>query len=136
LVILLAAEGVTESARGLEGKVQRGSFRCSFFLELLHAVRADVPSTLCVRAKKESWDDVARRLFLELLSEHRLTFIELSNRLHPLGVEAEPDATERQVINGSYPFTLLLQLSALAPIPLLQRFVDQTDIVAIATHAS
>ncbi|WP_092136811.1 DUF6471 domain-containing protein [Cupriavidus sp. YR651] len=136
LVDLLAAEGVSESARGLEGKVQRGSFRCSFFLQLLLAARADVPPSLWAHAKGETWEDAAHKLFMQELSKQGLTFLQLSKRLGKIGVDIEPVSTERQVSNGSYPFTLLLQLSAVAPVVVLHRFVDQTDIEQAATVAT
>lgn len=133
LVHLLAAEGVNESSRGLEGKVQRGSFRCSFFLQLLLAARADVPSSLWAHARGVSWDDEARKLFELELSKDGLSFLQLSTRLGKIGVDIDAISCERQVSNGSYPFTLLLQLSAVAPVVLLHRFVDQTDIEQAAT---
>jgi len=57
----------------------------------------------------------------------------LSTRLGKIGVDIDAISCERQVSNGSYPFTLLLQLSAVAPVVLLHRFVDQTDIEQAAT---
>ncbi|MGT2454411.1 DUF6471 domain-containing protein [Cupriavidus basilensis] len=135
LVSLLSVEGVEESPRGLEGKVQRGSYRCSFFLQLLHAVRADIPLSLCIPKNNESWEDVSRRIFLQELTAHGLTFEELTKRLHALGLDFNPSVLERNVSIGNYPFTLLLQLSAVAPVSLLERFVDQTDIEKVAAEA-
>ncbi|WP_155888293.1 DUF6471 domain-containing protein [Cupriavidus sp. WS] len=128
LVECLAAIDLVESVRAVEGKVQRGSFRCSFFFQLLLAVQADLPDGLTLSKRHESWEEACTRTFLRELEAHGLTYIVLAKRLLKLGLEVSATQLEQQVLSGSFPFTLLLQLSAVAPVTLLQRFVDQTDI--------
>lgn len=128
LVECLAAVDLVESVRAVEGKVQRGSFRCCFFFQLLLAVEADLPDGLTLSKRQESWEEACTRTFLRELDSHGLTYAVLTKRLQKLGLEVSTTQLEQQVSSGSFPFTLLLQLSAVAPVTLLQRFVDQTDI--------
>jgi len=128
LVECLAAVELEESVRAVEGKVQRGSFRCSFFFQLLLAVQADLPDELTLLKRQESWEDVCTRTFLRELEAHGLTYSVLAKRFLKLGLEVSATQLEQQVLSGSFPFTLLLQLSAVSPVTVLQRFVDQTDI--------
>lgn len=128
LIGCLAAVDVVESVRAVEGKVQRGSFRCSFFFQLLLAVQADLPDGLNLSKRQESWEEVCTRTFLRELETHGLTYSVLAKRFLKLGLEVSATHLEQQVLSGSFPFTLLLQLSALAPVIVLQRFVDQTDV--------
>lgn len=128
LVECLAAVDLEESVRAVEGKVQRGSFRCSFFFQLLLAVQADLPDELVLSKRQESWEAACTRTFLRELEHHGLTYDVLAKRLLKLGTEVSATQLEQQVSSGSFPFTLLLQLSAVAPVTLLQRFVDQSDI--------
>ncbi|MCO4887850.1 DUF6471 domain-containing protein [Cupriavidus sp. WGtm5] len=128
LVDCLAAASLKESVRAVEGKVQRGSFRCSFFFQLLSAVQADLPDELVLPKRRESWEEACARTFLRELEHHGLTYDVLEKRLLKLGIVVTATQLEQQVSSGSFPFTLLLQLSAVAPVTLLQRFVDQSDI--------
>ncbi|MFC4482738.1 DUF6471 domain-containing protein [Cupriavidus campinensis] len=128
LVECLAAVDLEESVRAVEGKVQRGSFRCSFFFQLLLAVQADLPDELVLSKRQESWEEACARTFLRELEHHGLTYDVLAKRFLKTGLELSAAQLEQQVSSGSFPFTLLLQLSAVAPVTLLQRFVDQSDI--------
>jgi len=127
---MLAAIGVQESARAAEGKAQRGSFRCAFFLQLMYALQADLPQPFQqLLDSRASWEDAAKQLFLRVLTDHSLTFVELSQFLTTeLGLNVDASQIEHTVMAGTYPLTLLLQLSLLAPVAGLERFVDASDV--------
>ncbi|MCY1210452.1 hypothetical protein D9M68_134650 [compost metagenome] len=133
---LLAAVGVNESARSAEGKVQRGSFRCVFFLQLVYALHADLPQPLQqLFDARVSWEDAAKQLFLSGLADHSLTFSGLSKKLSTAsGLNVDASQVEHQVMAGTYPLTLLLQLSLVAPMAGLDRFVDASDVRKAATE--
>lgn len=127
---MLAAIGVQESARAAEGKAQRGSFRCAFFLQLMYALKADLPQPFQqLLETRASWEDAAKQLFLRVLTDHSLTLEELSQYLATeLGLNVGASQIEHIVMTGTYPLTLLLQLSHFAPVPGLERFVDASDV--------
>jgi len=133
---LLATVGVIDSARAAEGKIQRGTFRCTFFLQLLCALQADLPERIQqLLDARESWEAASRQLFLGELSDHSLTFAALSERLAAeSGLTLETSQIEHQVMAGTYPLTLLLQLSLVAPVAGLERFIDASDISKAATE--
>ena len=126
----LSRLGTEESPRSVEGKIQRGTFRFSFFLQSLVAVGADCPahwaSALRVRG---GWEHRAALLVRhELELRPWLTWEELARRLAVIGEQAEPDALAEQILAGAFPATLFLQCAVVSPFDGLELFLDQSDL--------
>ncbi|MEX3897833.1 DUF6471 domain-containing protein [Paraburkholderia sp. BR10954] len=130
----LSRLGLDESARSVEGKIQRGTFRFSFFLQSLVAVQADCPahwdSALKVRGDWEHRAAVLVRHELEL--RPWLTWEELARRLSVIGAQAEPDALAAQIRGGAFPTTLFLQCAVVSAFEGLELFLDRSDLRAAA----
>lgn len=119
--------------RAVEGKVLRGSYRCTFFLQLLNALNSEYPAQWTQVLETDStWEEMARHIYLLELSGHNLTFRQVSKRLVKFGINIAPEALEEQIVAGDYPFVLLLQLALAVPIKGFERFVDARDIVQTA----
>lgn len=132
LALAFAALGLDETVRGLHGKVQRGSFQCSFFLQLLAASRAEVPTQWTPHLRgKVDWLLASREIYL--LEAAAVTSVAV-HRLpkHSAECQATVDAVAQspEVEGGTYPFTYLLHLSLWAPMPGFERYVDRCDVVS------
>lgn len=134
----LAAElsrlGQTESARSAEGKVQRGLFRFSFFLQSLVALGADCPPhwTGSLSAS-EDWSACASALMLkELAIRPWLTWAELSRRLESIGEKISPQSLREQVERGDFSAALFLQCAVVGGFDGLQLFLDRSDLAEAA----
>ncbi|WP_224786951.1 DUF6471 domain-containing protein [Pandoraea sputorum] len=129
-----ASLGIEESLRGLNGKIQRGSFQCSFFLQLLCACGAAIPRSWAPHlTRRVDWCESSRRIYIE---ERRA--VARASSLPVAAVEAalaQPDLAlvrEGLLERGTFPFTWLLQLAAFAPVPAIELYLDRDDIVAAA----
>jgi len=83
-------------------------------------------------ASRKSWEIVASHVLLHEISAHGLSIEDLSNHLEKLGVSLSLDRLTAQVSTGELPFTLLLQVALVAPIPEFSRFVDHSDLAEAA----
>lgn len=129
--------GIPESFRSVESKIQRGSYRFTFFLQVLRAVDSEYPAQWRVFLETDSaWEIAAKHIYLHELSTHGLDLSKLAKRLTRLGILAEPSTIESQISSGEFQFTLLLQLSLAAPIAGMDRFVDHKDIERAAAEAT
>lgn len=130
----LAAElsrlGESESARSAEGKVQRGAFRFSFFLQSLIAVGADFPPHWeHALLAKGDWSQRASRLMLDEFKKRPwLTWSEVARRLEAIGEKISPEQLATQVNGGDFPATLFLQCAVICEFHGLELFLDQTDL--------
>jgi Domain of unknown function (DUF6471) len=126
----LSRMGSEESARSVEGKVQRGTFRFSFFLQSLNAVGADCPAHwLPLLSEPGDWEHRAALLVQqELGARPWLTWQELSRRLEVIGERVSADALEAQIIGGAFPATLFLQCAVVCSFEGLELFLDQSDL--------
>jgi hypothetical protein len=125
----LCAIGSQESVRGAESKIQRGSYQFAFFLQVLTAVESEYPQRWRPFIETDdAWETAATRVLLHELDVHALDIRTLEERLLELSVLAEGNSIGAQISSGQFPFTLILQLSLVAPIEGLSRFVDQLDI--------
>jgi hypothetical protein len=134
----LAAElsrlGQAESARSVEGKVQRGAFRFSFFLQSLVATGADCPPHWvdCLSAS----GDWSRRASLLMLKEIQLrpwlSWSELSRRLGTIGEQISPESLAAQVNSGAFSAVLFLQCAVVCAFDGLELFLDHSDLVSAA----
>lgn len=134
----LAAElsrlGQTETARSAEGKVQRGTFRFSFFLQSLAAVGTDSPPHWGEALSADG--DWSHRASLLMLSEFKdrpwLTWSELSRRLQSIGEEVSAESLMEQVAGGDFPATLFLQCAVVCGFDGLELFLDRSDLLQAA----
>ena len=130
----LARLGQEESARSAEGKVQRGTFRFSFFLQSLSAVGADFPPQWAhALSAKGDWSKRTSRLMLgELKARPWLTWSELSRRLETIGEKISPKLLAAQVQSGDFSATLFLQCAVVCGFDGLELFIDRTDLLEAA----
>ncbi len=137
LAAKLCAMGVQESVRGAESKIQRGSYRLAFFLQILQAVNSEYPPQWRpFLGMDNAWETTAKHILLHELSAHGLDLAKLASRLTKLGIRSESSTIESQVSSGEFPFTLVLQLSLVYPIAGMDRFVDHSDIERAASEAT
>lgn len=134
----LAAEltrlGVPESARSVEGKVQRGTFRFSFFLQALSASGADCPAAWSrVLATKGTWEEYATAVFKDTLAlQPWLNWRQLAQRLAEIGVEVQPDTLGAQVADGTFSAALFFQCAAVCRFEGIQLFLDVSSLNSAA----
>ena len=130
--------GVDETARSVEGKIQRGSFRFAFFLQSLSVVGAEYPPQWRAEiATPGTWEQRSSRVMVsEMGMRPGMTFDELSRRLDGIGVTIPTHTLREQVTTGTYPLTLLLQCAAVLWIGDLERFIDRSDLYAAVVATS
>lgn len=138
LATRLETEDAHETARSVEGKIQRGALRCSFFLQTLHAVGAEHPlQWRTVTAARGTWEQRASRLLqAEMSARPGVTVAELGRRLRAIGINIPTPSLDEQIAMGTYSLTLLLQCAAVLSLAGIERFVDQTDLLAAAAATS
>ncbi|MEM5371644.1 DUF6471 domain-containing protein [Paraburkholderia azotifigens] len=134
----LAAElsrlGQTESGRSAEGKIQRGLFRFSFFLQSLVALGADCPPHWAAPlSSSEDWSERASTLMLsELKTRPWLTWAELSRRLESIGEKISPESLADEVRQGDFSAALFLQCAVVGGFDGLELFLDRSDLAMAA----
>ncbi|EKS70381.1 hypothetical protein BURK_019955 [Burkholderia sp. SJ98] len=126
LAVELTRMGVTESARSVEGKIQRGTFRFAFFLQALSASRVDVPpSWASVLQDEGTWEAYACSIMKDALAQQPwLDWQQLARRLGEIGVDVQPDVLCAQVEDGSFPATLFFQCAAVCRFEGVHLFLD------------
>jgi hypothetical protein len=138
----LAAElsrlGQKESARSAEGKVQRGTFRFSFFLQSLAAIEADCPPHWAdALSASGDWSQRASKLMLKELKERPwLTWSELSRRLEAIGEQISPEALVDQIEGGDFSAALFLQCAVVCAFNGLELFLDHSDLADAARRGA
>ncbi|MBC8642744.1 hypothetical protein IAG25_38760 [Caballeronia sp. EK] len=130
LVEALARIGISESERSIEGKVHRGSFRHTFFLQVLKVSCSSYPEQWDHALQGEmEWEDRASALFrAELSLQPWLDWVKLSRRLEEIGVYAEPESLRVQVDDGSFSTALFLQCAAVCRFAGVHLFLDPLDL--------
>jgi hypothetical protein len=138
----LAAElvrlGVDETARGVEGKTQRGTFRFLYFLQCLEALRADYPAHWnTVMHSGQSWEQRASSILeQEITGRPWLTRTEVSRRLQGIGEPMTSRNFSAHIRSGSFQTTLFIQCAVVCSFDEgLEMFVDRTDLWAAARAA-
>lgn len=125
----LCAMGVPESVRGAESKIQRGSFRFSFFIQILKALDSEYPTQWEPYLETDdTWEIAAARIFRHELDAGDIDIHTFAVRLSEMDISIEAETLQSLVSIGEFPFSLVLQLSSIAPVSQLCRFVDQRDI--------
>ncbi|MBC8745336.1 hypothetical protein F6X42_01425 [Paraburkholderia sp. WC7.3b] len=134
----LTREGIEESSRSVEGKVQRGTFRFSFFLEALAASRSEYPPHWSPTfSGKLSWDRRASRLIRrELALSPWLDDRKLCGRLEEIGVGIEPTTLSRQLDEGTFAATLFFQCATVCHFEGVHFFLNPADLYDVALHGA
>ncbi|WP_062609238.1 DUF6471 domain-containing protein [Caballeronia calidae] len=130
----LSALGLTESARSVEGKVQRGRFRFSFFLQAVYASGATYPlSWAPVMSSTASWPERATSLLhAELGAQPWLDWPKVARRLEEIGIWIDADDLETQVGEGTFSTTLFFQCATVCRFDGVQLYLDSSYVNAIA----
>lgn len=126
----LAELGISESDRSIEGKVRRGTFRFTFFLQILTVSRSAVPEQWAgPLGRGLTWEARAASLLAdELSAQPWLDWSNLSSRLGEIGVYIQPEALRAQVEDGSFAAALFFQCATVCRFPGMQLFLDQFDV--------
>lgn len=126
----LTREGFEESSRSVEGKVQRGTFRFSFFLEALAVSRTEYPPRWQFAfGGKSPWERRASRIVRgELALSPWLNDKMLSRRLGEIGVDVEPMVLSRQLDEGTFAATLFFQCATVCRFEGVQLFLNHADL--------
>jgi hypothetical protein len=122
--------GIAESARSVEGKIQRGTFRFSFLLQALAASQADCPAQWQQALTAElTWEERASSILRsELAQLPWLDWHALSSRLSEIGITVPAAALGEQVMSGTFSATLFLQCATVCRFPVLTGFVDTSSL--------
>ncbi|WP_454826658.1 DUF6471 domain-containing protein [Paraburkholderia xenovorans] len=122
--------GVAESERSIEGKVHRGRFRHTFFLQVLTASSSLYPEQWAHALHGEmGWQDRAAAILRgELSRQPWLDWVKLSKRLEEIGVYVEPESLRVQIEDGSFSTALFLQCATVCRFAGIHLFLDQLDL--------
>ncbi|WP_321854675.1 DUF6471 domain-containing protein [Paraburkholderia tropica] len=122
--------GITESARSVEGKVQRGTFRFSFFLQALAASQADCPTQWQQALLAElTWEERASSILCsEIAQLPWLDWQLLSSRLAEIGIAMPAATLGEQVLSGTFSAALFLQCATVCRFPALTGFIDTSSL--------
>ncbi|TXC88058.1 hypothetical protein FRZ40_10970 [Paraburkholderia azotifigens] len=126
--------GLSESSRSVEGKIQRGTFRFSFFLQSLAASDNQFPERWSVSLRSgASWEKCAADVIqAELAAQPWLNHILLSHRLAEIGVEIAAETLKGQIVDGTLSTALFLQCATVCRFPDLHFFLDSRDMIDAA----
>ncbi|REG48981.1 hypothetical protein B0G80_5299 [Paraburkholderia sp. BL6669N2] len=129
-----ARHGASESARALEGRMHRGTFRFGFFLQVVATIHADYPPHWRqAMTSAGNWDARASHLFqAELAARPWLNWVEIGRRLASISENWDPDALSAAVSAGDFAATLFLQCSVVCSFQGIELFVDQSDLCEAA----
>ncbi|WP_321795274.1 DUF6471 domain-containing protein [Caballeronia sp. J97] len=132
--------GVPESARSVEGKVQRGTFRFTFFVQALAAARVDCPDAWSQSlAGAGTWEERASNLLSHLMSQQPwLDWRLLAQRLSEIGIEIQPDNLKAQGEEGTFSAALFFQCATVCRFGGVRSFLDFSSLnsAAFAGRAS
>lgn len=126
----LTRTGVRESARSVEGKVQRGTFRFSFFLQTMLASRADWPAAWSsALTMPGTWEQRASAVFKEALAQQPwLGWRQLAQRLTEIGIEVDPEVLGAQIDDGTFSAALFLQCAAVCRFEGINLYLDISSV--------
>ena len=132
---LMRASGIDESVRGVEGKINRGTYKASFFLRLLTVLGAEYPEHWRPILASTGSDEVhAKHILLRELASRNLDVDMFAKKLATVGVTAPHGLLKEQVAAGDFQFVVLLQLASVNRIPGFERFVDDCDLAEVSLH--
>lgn len=128
--------GRAETTRSVEGKATRGTYSLAFFLEVLVAIGSESPTQWKRTVDRyNDREECATHIFLLELKRQSVDLTRFAKHLAKVSADITPEALTALIETGSFPFTLLLQLSSVSEIPGLERFVDHCDIAAAAAES-
>ncbi|WP_244206423.1 DUF6471 domain-containing protein [Caballeronia pedi] len=122
--------GVPESARSVEGKIQRGTFRFSFFLQTVYAAKTDFPERWKdALTSSRTWEEKASAVLeAELALQPWLTSVALATRLDEIGVAVAPGVVESQIREGVFSAALFFQFATVCRLESVLQFVDASSL--------
>lgn len=135
----LTSMGLAESARSVEGKIQRGTFRLTFFLQTLAAADNQYPEQWAVALPHgTTWEERAALVIgTELATQPWLDGARLSQRLSEIGVQVRAETLWGQISDGTLSTALFFQCATVCRFTNLQFFLDSRDLnVAAVAGAS
>jgi hypothetical protein len=122
--------GVEESERSVEGKVHRGTFPFTFFLQVLVATKADCPVTWrTALATPQTWEQRASLIVQQDMVEQRwLTYDVLSRSLRNIGVFVPVPLLHSKMRDGTLSTALFLQYATVRRMKFANCFLDWSDL--------
>jgi hypothetical protein len=122
--------GVDESSRSVEGKIHRGTFAFTFFLQLLVATKSHCPfSWRDSLAVEHSWEQRASSIILGDMVEQRwLTYDILSRNLRDIGVVVPAATLHAKFRNGTLSTALFLQYATVRRLEFVHSFLDWSEL--------
>jgi hypothetical protein len=132
----LVEDGIQESERSIEGKVHRGTFRFTFFLQALSAAGSALPGTwLFPQQIEESWEARATRVLrADLSAQPWLDTDMLSRRLEEIGVRVDAESLESQIADGTFSAPLYFQCAAVCRFDALWLYLDISAVNEVALN--
>jgi hypothetical protein len=132
----LVGGGVQESARSIEGKVHRGTFKFTFFLQVLSAAGSALPHTwLHPQQIDESWEARATGVVkADLSAQPWLKIDMLSRRLEEVGVHVEAESLESQIEDGTFSAALYFQCATVCRFDALWLYLDISAVNEVAVN--
>jgi uncharacterized membrane protein len=132
----LVTAGLQESERSIEGKVHRGTFRFTFFLQALSAAGLALPGTwLFSQQTEESWEARATRILrADLSAQPWLDTDMLSRRLEEIGVHVDRESLDTQIADGTFTAAFYFQCAAVCRFDALWLFLDVAAVNDVAVN--
>lgn len=126
----LTSIGLAESARSVEGKIQRGTFRLAFFLQTLAASNNQYPKQWAVALHSgTTWEKCAASVIqIELAAQPWLDHAMLAQRLNEIGVQVAAEALKGQIEGGTLSTALFFQCATVCRFTDLHFFLDGQDL--------
>lgn len=124
---------VIDTARGIDGKIARGTYSLAFFLQLLRATRSEYPSQWVSTVSLDiDFEEQAAHIVARELATQGIDVDDLVRRLAGIGVQIAKSEVAEQMVSGTFSFVFFLQFAAVANINGIERFVDSSDITEAA----
>ncbi|SDI39020.1 hypothetical protein SAMN04487926_11636 [Paraburkholderia steynii] len=131
----LSRNGITESARSVQGKVQRGTFKFAFFLQAIDATRwSPLPPKweAALSQEERSWEYRAAELLMgELALQPWIGWDSLSRRLEDIGIHLPPDALGLEIEDGSFTAALYFQCATVCNFDSSSTFLDMLSVYEV-----
>lgn len=138
LVTALAAEGNTDGERALVSRISRGTLKLHLLLQII-AITGATPPERWAKALtvKGTWEHKAREVIAsELARQPAIDSAELARRLAIIGASVSEKSLQANLITGSMPLALFLQLLLALSSDSLERYVDYGDLLDAAKATS
>jgi hypothetical protein len=136
LAAALSSRGLKESWRSVEGKIQRGGYSFAFFLHCATAMNADCPDSWNhpLQSAASCTEAAAAIVSEEMSKVAGMSLSVLGERLAWIGVQMPQSTLESDISTGVLSFKLFLQCAAVLPVSNIARFVDASDLRALAAE--